>query len=204
MTDWSASGDIKIKNFRYNKAPINYGSASFNLNRLQAVYTNPEIEIDLTEDPSFRAFGGPESAVVRADEISFDRNERLTRINHLHGVCWPSSVLHLFIPKVAKYLEETYRSSAPPAFSSTGVIDHLPTRKRTSFHTRINAPAPIYYDFLGKPVEFRETSLLVHTKHRQIDVKELSSYAFSGPINCLLYTSPSPRDQRGSRMPSSA
>ena len=26
----------------------------------------------------------------------------------------------------------------------------------------------------------------------------------SGPIACLLYTSPSPRDQRGSRMPSSA
>ena len=25
-----------------------------------------------------------------------------------------------------------------------------------------------------------------------------------GPNNCLLYTSPSPRDQRGSRMPSSA
>ena len=26
----------------------------------------------------------------------------------------------------------------------------------------------------------------------------------SGPKGCLLYTSPSPRDQRGSRMPSSA
>ena len=29
-----------------------------------------------------------------------------------------------------------------------------------------------------------------------------STYCHSGP--CLLYTSPSPRDQRGSRMPSSA
>ena len=27
---------------------------------------------------------------------------------------------------------------------------------------------------------------------------------FKGSRNCLLYTSPSPRDQRGSRMPSSA
>ena len=26
----------------------------------------------------------------------------------------------------------------------------------------------------------------------------------AGPIDCLLYSSPSPRDQRGSRMPSSA
>ena len=32
-----------------------------------------------------------------------------------------------------------------------------------------------------------------------------SGYYFSTPFNaCLLYTSPSPRDQRGSRMPSSA
>ena len=30
-------------------------------------------------------------------------------------------------------------------------------------------------------------------------------YSFNGPVwSCLLYTSPSPRDQRGSRMPSSA
>ena len=28
--------------------------------------------------------------------------------------------------------------------------------------------------------------------------------AFVGALACLLYTSPSPRDQRGSRMPSSA
>ena len=29
-------------------------------------------------------------------------------------------------------------------------------------------------------------------------------YLFAGDSSCLLYTSPSPRDQRGSRMPSSA
>ena len=31
-----------------------------------------------------------------------------------------------------------------------------------------------------------------------------SSFTIEGDDNCLLYTSPSPRDQRGSRMPSSA
>ena len=31
-----------------------------------------------------------------------------------------------------------------------------------------------------------------------------SSYATANTRGCLLYTSPSPRDQRGSRMPSSA
>ena len=32
----------------------------------------------------------------------------------------------------------------------------------------------------------------------------IRSFAFDQPAPCLLYTSPSPRDQRGSRMPSSA
>ena len=36
-----------------------------------------------------------------------------------------------------------------------------------------------------------------------IDLEDLSSVN-SYPEGCLLYTSPSPRDQRGSRMPSSA
>ncbi|MGJ8725321.1 MAG: hypothetical protein ACSHYB_12245 [Roseibacillus sp.] len=183
LTDWTASGNIELENFSYNEVPANYASARFNLTPLQAIYTKPEIEFDLTNDRSFRAFGGSESAVVRADLISYDHTEKLTRVNHLHGVCWPAPVLRLFIPKVASYLERTYRASEAPAFSSSGVIDHSPARDRTSFHTRISTPAPLYYTFLGKPVEFRETSALIHTHHRQIDVTELSSYAFSGPID---------------------
>ena len=36
------------------------------------------------------------------------------------------------------------------------------------------------------------------------DVEDLAGSAGGASKNCLLYTSPSPRDQRGSRMPSSA
>lgn len=183
LQDWSAFGEAKIENFSYNNVPIHYGSASFNLTPLQAVYVNPEVEIDLTNDRSFLAFGGPKSAIVRADQVSYDRPDKITHIEHLHGVCWPASVLRLFLPATASYIEETYRASKPPAFSSSGVIDHSPERTRTSFHSRIETSAPLYYDFLGKPVELRETSVLIHTHHQQVDIDELSSYAFSGPIN---------------------
>ena len=37
-----------------------------------------------------------------------------------------------------------------------------------------------------------------------LTVYEANRYAKLNPGTCLLYTSPSPRDQRGSRMPSSA
>ena len=39
----------------------------------------------------------------------------------------------------------------------------------------------------------------------QAYMKQLAASSAPGPVKaCLLYTSPSPRDQRGSRMPSSA
>ncbi|MBK1834626.1 AsmA-like C-terminal region-containing protein [Roseibacillus ishigakijimensis] len=182
LTDWSASGRAVVENIRFHGTPLNYGSATFNLTPLQAVYSQPEVEIDLTGTKSFQRFGGPESAVVRADAIRYDHAEGVTRIEHLHGVCWPSAVLAMFLPEVAAFIERTYRASEPPAFSSTGVIDHREPGERTSFLTRLSAPAPLYYDFLGKAVELRETSVLVHTHHQQVDLRELSSYAFSGPI----------------------
>ena len=43
------------------------------------------------------------------------------------------------------------------------------------------------------------------SKMRILDSVGVAIAAFEAkPCNCLLYTSPSPRDQRGSRMPSSA
>ena len=45
---------------------------------------------------------------------------------------------------------------------------------------------------------------LLSTYHRQDDDLNILLYAYGEQWFCLLYTSPSPRDQRGSRMPSSA
>lgn len=183
LTDWSASGTARVENLRYNGIPVLFGQAQFNLTPLQTIYSGVEVDFDLTESHSFRSFGGPESAVVRADSIRFDRTEKLTIIDHLHGVCWPSTVLGLFLPDVSSYLERTYRASEPPAFSASGQIDYRPDRLRTSFHTRVECPAPLYYRFLGQDVTLRHTSALIHSRPLQVDVKDLSSYAFSGPLS---------------------
>ena len=55
------------------------------------------------------------------------------------------------------------------------------------------------YDIGGK--------IIAYLKEHQIDTVIINGYNDVGRlrlISCLLYTSPSPRDQRGSRMPSSA
>ena len=38
----------------------------------------------------------------------------------------------------------------------------------------------------------------------QVGIHDVAYAIYGNPQGCLLYTSPSPRDQRGSRMPSSA
>ena len=42
------------------------------------------------------------------------------------------------------------------------------------------------------------------TEQQRADIEVVRAQMLSDAITCLLYTSPSPRDQRGSRMPSSA
>ena len=57
------------------------------------------------------------------------------------------------------------------------------------------------YHFIDENVENGKT---YYYRLKQLDLDE--SFSFSPVVSetCLLYTSPSPRDQRGSRMPSSA
>ena len=50
----------------------------------------------------------------------------------------------------------------------------------------------------------RENSLIVMRAISRIKKYEMSENSSHGLYNCLLYTSPSPRDRTRSRMPSSA
>ena len=52
----------------------------------------------------------------------------------------------------------------------------------------------------GKRIRQAVYDIRYRARREDIDLKQ----AFSQYMSCLLYTSPSPRDQRGARMPSSA
>ena len=51
-------------------------------------------------------------------------------------------------------------------------------------------------------IDIKLLKLLQH--NAELTIQELSAEVHLSTTPCLLYTSPSPRDQRGSRMPSSA
>ena len=63
--------------------------------------------------------------------------------------------------------------------------------------------AELAADYLKLPHSNDPYAMLdtIHTRVSVDDLNGLRLHVFNG---CLLYTSPSPRDQRGSRMPSSA
>ena len=45
---------------------------------------------------------------------------------------------------------------------------------------------------------------VISTPNAKFATADIKDFYLNTPMSCLLYTSPSPRDQRGSRMPSSA
>ena len=92
--------------------------------------------------------------------------------------------------------------------------------RTTAFQTKDGAntglPAPYPHmaltrlqaaDLAAPYFRFLETELeTIPTAHFKLcwSVRQYPLMPFARVLNCLLYTSPSPRDQRGSRMPSSA
>ena len=60
-----------------------------------------------------------------------------------------------------------------------------------------------YFDNTCEKVLFEECSKFIQ-EYNKCATKEILNIECEKRKDCLLYTSPSPRDQRGSRMPSSA
>ena len=103
--------------------------------------------------------------------------------------------------------------------SRSDLRDSIEKEVRRSFQVLTNAKARSDYDreLLNKSVSQNDleppsskninvsTNAKTRSEHDQeLLNKSVSQNDLEPPSSCLLYTSPSPRDQRGSRMPSSA
>ena len=135
------------------------------------------------------------------------------------------------LASVAQYAQpaEVRRQAIPPKKSFFGAVDPPPLPKfeqRANYVVKgilkgaLEAMATLHdaglaHRSIGRSsvllsstaMDKREGASVYTTMTSQLFVK-LADFGFAGPLDkstdCLLYTSPSPRDQRGSRMPSSA
>ena len=82
------------------------------------------------------------------------------------------------------------------ATEATTDVGPLPNPGTTFFHVFFKVTSLLYY--------FTCTWWSSHFAVQFVGTIILCAFDFWWTKNCLLYTSPSPRDQRGSRMPSSA
>ena len=81
---------------------------------------------------------------------------------------------------------------------------HLPARMLNEFSY---CPRLFYLEYVEGLFAHNRYTVEGEARHRRVDKKTDSLPSGDDVLetkNCLLYTSPSPRDQRGSRMPSSA
>ena len=100
----------------------------------------------------------------------------------------PSPVLNDEIRK--DLFERTVKMVAKIGYMGAGTVEFIYENGKFYFlemNTRVQVAHPVTEMVTGVDI-----------------IKEQIWIAFSGETACLLYTSPSPRDKRGSRMPSSA
>ena len=117
----------------------------------------------------------------------------------------PSRFLHMTLTRDTDAADEAIkcgchlsksavRASVGSHFASPSAnIGAPPSGPNGSSHCRLREMTPTFYDFIRR--------ICISG---QCHVKESTRYGRLSPHSCLLYTSPSPRDKRQSRMPSSA
>ena len=107
-----------------------------------------------------------------------------------------------YFPLSVNYQEKYYAAGKIPG----GYFkrEARPTESETLISRLIDRPIrPLFPDEFKNEVQLLPT-VISYDKENEPDILSIIASSAALAISCLLYTSPSPRDKRQSRMPSSA
>lgn len=181
LNSWDSSGHLHFEDFSYNQIPLKYASADFYITQLDAVYTNLETEFLYHSYALNQKHGGPPSGTVKADEVHFDAETKLVKIQKLRGRAWPGPILRLFVPEAAEHIEDQYRFRSPPDLVASGVIDtNMPGGPKTDMRTHVTARGTTDYRFLDRTLQLTGLSADVRTRRNLHDITNLKFRTLGG------------------------
>lgn len=190
LTDWAASGSADFRNFSYMDVPMHSLSGKYEMSGIRSKFTSIQANIDYTDYWLRRKHGGPSSARASVDAITIDRTDETVRLSNIRTTAWPAPIVKLFVPNVAKHIEE-YRFHRPPSLIASGVFGLRNNDPRTNFKIDASSPGSMNYDFLSEALTLKRLKGRVRIKSDRVEVTNLSFNTFQGPSRGYLtvYTS---------------
>ena len=178
--NWSVNGNIDLGDITFNDSALKSLKMDFTMSPDKSSFDNIESFFDYKDYPQYKQYGGGDNIAVEADKISFDRSTKLVNVVKLRGTAWTGPVLRLFNPKLANYVEKTYRAHAPPTFTANGIVDIVKPYKKTNLKIPIRSAGTMEYTFLGKDLTFSKPSFDLQIRQDRVDIWNLAFNTFKG------------------------
>lgn len=182
LTEWESTGKAYATGVSYNSVPMNYLSADYVMSPLDSDFRRVSAQLADGENALARRFGAAGSQEMHADRITYNKEERLLNISKLQGTFWPASLVRMFNPKVAEFLETNIRLHQPPALVLDGVFDLVKPSKRSAYHISLNPNGPLDYTFLGKSLQVDKFRADLSVDDRVITLRDMSFQTLGSPF----------------------
>jgi len=179
LTDWAASGTAEFHNFSYMNVPMHSLSGKYEMSDIISRFNGIKANLDYTNYRLRKRHGGPTSARVSVDAITIDRTDKTVALSNIKTTAWPAPIVKLFVPSVAKHIEN-YRFHRPPSLVASGVFGLKKNDPRTNFRIDASSFGSMNYDFLGKSLTLQRLKAKVRIKSDRVEVTNLSFNTFQG------------------------
>lgn len=179
--NWSVKGIGKVENLSYRGVPVVSVQTSMDLKHGSLLFSDIAVDFDYRNYELQRSFQGGTHGLVQAKSVSYKHEPGLVEITGLRGSIHPVPLLEMFAKPVAESLKQ-FRFRSPPTLSANGVID-VRNRGLTRLQVNLAEAKALDWEFLGKPVTFRNASTQLLIRAQDVTLSKLSCVAFDGDCN---------------------
>lgn len=193
LTSWSALGKVHLTNFSYRGTKCQHLGSNYNFIPGQVEFGRTIVQLNDDLEPARLRFQGAPSGELYADRILYDTASRVTTISNLRGKVWPTPIIRIFTPSVAKHLEENYRFHQPPHLVLNGSFaGSAKDRSKTLFSVATTTEGQTDHPFLGEDLPLQNLTVDIVVRGAGITVKNLTCATLGGSISGSVFADVTP------------